>query len=251
MKTNKDFTGNTVVITGSSRGIGKAIAISYAKHNANVVINYNKNKSAALETYNLIKKFNKNVILVKANVTKRLEIRNLFKKTIKTFKRIDILINNAGINKRSFFEDITEKDWDLILNYNLKSVFLCCQEVFPLMKKNGGKIINISSAASLYHGPKTVHYAVSKAGVNSLTKVLARYGAPHKILINAIAPGIILTDQTRSEINSSNGDVYLNMTLLKSYGEQSDISNACLYLSSSDQNYITGEILNISGGAYL
>ncbi len=248
---NQDYEGCTVVITGSSRGIGKAIAIAYAKHKANVVINYNKNKSSALETYNLIKKFNKNIILVKANVTKKLEIKNLFKKTIKKFNKIDILVNNAGINKRSFFEDIKEKDWDLILNYNLKSVFLCCQEVFPLMKKNGGNIINISSAASLYHGPKTVHYAVSKAGVNSLTKVLARYGAPHKILINAIAPGIILTDQTKSEINSSSGDVYLDMTLLKTYGEQSDVSNACLYLSSKEQKYITGQILNISGGAFL
>ena len=119
------------------------------------------------------------------------------------------------------------------------------------MKKHGGRIINISSGAGQYHGPKTVHYAVSKAGVNSLTKVLARYGAEYKILVNAVAPGVILTDQTKDEINSPTGKTYLDMTLLKRFGEPDDVATTCLFLASGEQNYITGQVISVSGGAYL
>lgn len=241
----------TAIITGSSRGLGRMIAIAFAKEGANVVINYHVNKKAATELALEIKSYNKNVIIIKGDVANRNDVKNIFKQTFSKFNAIDILVNNAGINKRGVFEEITDEDWDSILDTNLKSVFVCCQEVFPYMKKGGGKIINVSSGASQYHGPLTVHYAVSKAGVNSLTKVLARYGAKHDILINAIAPGVILTDQTRDEINSPAGKTYLDMTLLKRYGEPEDVSNACIYLASDEQKYITGQILSIAGGAYL
>ena len=111
----------------------------------------------------------------------------MFNQTINPLKKIDVLINNAGINSRSNFLDTTDEQWDKIMKTNLYGPFMCCQEVFPFMINKGGRIINISSTASLYHGPKTVHYAVSKAGLNSLTKILSRYGAEHNILINAIA----------------------------------------------------------------
>ena len=137
------------------------------------------------------------------------------------------------------------------MNSNLKSVFISCQEVFKYMKRSGGRIINISSGAGQYHGPKTVHYAVSKAGVNSLTKVIARYGAENNILVNAIAPGVILTDQTKDEIYSPAGQTYLDMTLLNRFGELKDVATTCLFLASEDQNYITGQVISVSGGAYL
>ena len=135
---------------------------------------------------------------------------------------------------------------------NLKGPFVCSQEIFPIMIKNGGgRIINISSVASQYHGPKTVHYAVSKAGLNSLTKVLARYGAPHNIYINAVAPGLILTDQTREEFESGDAKPIIDMTLLKRPGCEEDVVSACLAVAENNQNYMTGQIISVSGGAFL
>ena len=241
----------TVIVTGSSRGLGKSIIQLFSEKNYNVVINYKNNKESALELESKIKKINKNVIVVRADVSNRKQVKNLFQKTLSRFGQIDILVNNAGINRRGFFEDITDDDWDDILSNNLKSVFICCQEVFKHMKKRGGNIINISSAASQYHGPKTVHYAVSKAGVNSLTKVVARYGAKYNILVNAIAPGVILTDQTYDEVNSPDGKKIPRYDIAKKFGKPTDVSSACLFLASEDQNYITGQILSVSGGAYL
>jgi len=245
------FFDKTIIITGSSRGLGRSIAIGFAKKEANIVINYTQDAKSAEEVYDYIKTINKNVIVVQADVTKRNDVKRLFDETINKFGSIDVLINNAGINKRGYFDEITDNDWDMIMDSNLKSVFICCQEVFKYMKKSGGRIINISSAAGQYHGPKTVHYAVSKAGVNSLTKVIARYGAKNNILVNAIAPGVILTDQTKDEINSPAGKTYLDMTLLSRFGEPKDITTTCIFLASEDQNYITGQVISVSGGAYL
>lgn len=240
------------VITGSSRGIGRQLAIVFAKHGASVVINYKTDKKSAEDTANTIVKDGGRAIVVQADVSKREDVQRLFEKTISQFNRIDILVNNAGINKRGWFEEATDEDWDLIMGVNLKGPFICCQEVFPIMKKqNYGRIINISSVAGQYHGPKTVHYAVSKAGLNSLTKVVARYGAEHNILVNAVAPGIMLTDQTADEIASPAGQKIIDMTLLKKPGELMDVANTCLFLASDEQNYITGQVISVSGGAYL
>ena len=120
-----------------------------------------------------------------------------------------------------------------------------------MIRNGGGRIINISSVASQYHGPKTVHYAVSKAGLNSLTKVLARYGAPHNILINAVAPGLILTDQTKDEFESGDADPLIDMTLLKRPGCEQDVVTACLLVADNEQSYMTGQVISVSGGAFL
>ena len=240
------------VITGSSRGIGKAIAIRFAEEGSDVVINYHSNESAAKEVESTIISLGRKALVVQADVTRRESIRKLFEDTKEAFGRIDILVNNAGINKRGWFEEATDEDWDLIMNVNLKGPFICCQEVFPYMKELGnGRIINISSVAGQYHGPKTVHYAVSKAGLNSLTKVVARYGAPHNILVNAVAPGIMLTDQTADELASPAGQKIVDMTLLKRPGNFKDVTNTCVFLASDEQDYITGQVISVSGGAYL
>lgn len=240
------------VITGSSRGIGREIAMTFAREGCNIVINYKSNKKAAVEVQDIVKSYGVMAEIVEADVSNREDVRRMFDIAYKTFNKIDILVNNAGINKRGWFEEITDDDWDMIMNVNLKGPFICCQEVFSFMKKqNYGRIINISSVAGQYHGPKTVHYAVSKAGVNSLTKVIARYGAPYNILVNAVAPGIILTDQTRDELNSPAGEKIVEMTLLKRPGELGDVASTCVFLASDEQNYITGQVISVSGGAYL
>lgn len=244
--------GKVVVVTGSSRGLGRAIAIGCAGEGADIVLNYATNKGAADSAAAAVERLGRKALVVQADVTKRTEVRNLFQKTISAFGKIDVLVNNAGINKRGWFDEITDADWDAVMAVNLKAPFICCQEVFPAMIENGGgRIINISSVASQYHGPKTVHYAVSKAGINSLTKVLARYGAPHNILVNAVAPGLILTDQTRDEFESGAATPLLDMTLLKRPGTEQDVVLACVYLAEEQQAYMTGQVLSVSGGAYL
>jgi 3-oxoacyl-[acyl-carrier protein] reductase len=248
----KRLKDRVAVITGSSRGIGREIALTFAQEGAAVVINYINSKEAAEQATALINEGGGRALVVKADVSKRNEVKQLFDKTAAYFGRIDILVNNAGINQRCLFEDITDEDWDLIMNVNLKGPFICSQEAFKYMKKQqSGRIINISSVAGQYHGPKTVHYAVSKAALISLTKVVARYGADHNILVNAVAPGIILTDQTAAELAGDAGKKIVEMTLLKRPGHFGDVTSACLLLASEEQSYITGQVISVSGGAYL
>jgi len=244
--------GKVALITGASRGLGRAIAVGFAKEGADIAVNYLINKDAAKETAKIISSYGRDVYLIGADATKRNEIKKMYHEVEQYFGKIDILVNNAGINKRGWFEDITDEDWDLIMDSNLKGPFVCCQEMFPIMIKNGGgRIINISSVASQYHGPKTVHYAVSKAGLNSLTKVLARYGATKNILVNAVAPGLILSDQTKEEFESGDADPLINMTLLKKPGREQDVVSACLLVASAEQSYMTGQVISVSGGAFL
>tara|TARA_Y100000589_G_C27019201_1_gene574184 strand:+ start:98 stop:856 length:759 start_codon:yes stop_codon:yes gene_type:complete len=241
------------LITGSTRGIGKAIALGFAEEGSDIIINYVKNENLAIELKKEIENLGRKVISIKADVSNRSEVKFMFKKAYDYFGKVDILINNAGINNRGYFMDLTDSDWDQVMNINLKGPFICSQEFFYFFnnKKEGGRIINISSVASQYHGPKTVHYAVSKAGLNSLTKILSRYGAEQNILVNAVAPGLIITDQTRNEFETGQADKLINWTLLKRAGEEKDVLATCLLLAEQSQNYITGQVIAVSGGAYL
>ncbi len=240
------------VVTGSSRGIGRAIALEFARQGAKVVISYNREEKQAEAVVGQIVSGGGEAFAARLEVRDRQNVQQVFRETVERFGRIDVLVNNAGINKRGFLDEITDEDWDLIMAVNLKGPFICCQEVFPYMtRQEGGRIINIASVAGQYHGPKTVHYAVSKAGLISLTKTIARYGAPHNILVNAVAPGIMLTEQTRDELNGPAGERIVEMTLLKRPGELSDVASTCVLLASDEQSYITGQVISVSGGAYL
>ena len=240
------------IVTGASRGIGSGIACEFAGQGAKVVVTYRSEAELAAEVVEKITRQGGAAFAAQLDVSKRKSVRDVFREAHERYGRIDVLVNNAGINKRGVFDEITEEDWDLIMEVNLKGPFVCCQDVFPYMiSQKGGRVINIASVAGQYHGPKTVHYAVSKAGLISLTKVLARYGAPHNILVNAVAPGIILTDQTRDELASPAGERIVGMTLLKKPGEIRDVASTCVLLASDEQNYITGQVISVSGGAYL
>jgi len=244
--------GKIAVVTGASRGLGREIALRFAREGADLVINYNTDQKAAEDVAGLVLGLGRRALVVQADVSNRDAVRNLFGEAVSQFGKIDILVNNAGINQRVAFTDITDQDWDQIMDVNLKGPFICSQEIFPIMEKlNAGRIINISSVAGEYHGPKTVHYAVSKAGLNSLTKVLARYGAPHNIHVNAVAPGLVLTEQTRDEFDSGAANTVIDMTLLKRPGEAGDVADACVFLAADDQNYMTGQVISVSGGAIL
>ncbi len=243
--------GKVAVITGGGRGIGRAIALRYAAEGADVVVNYRQDEGAARDTAAAIEALGRRALLARADVTQRAGIREMFAKAVAHFGRLDILVNNAGINRVCFFEEITDQDWDDILGTNLKGPFICCQEAFTHLKARGGRIINIASVAGQYHGPKTVHYAVSKAGLISLTAAVARYGAPHGILVNAVAPGIIETDLTRDELRGPGGQNVVALTLLKRPGQLDDVASACVFLASDEQNYMTGQVLSVAGGAVL
>lgn len=239
------------VITGAGRGIGRAIAERFAREGADVVVNYRQDEAAALACAAAVEALGSCALVVKADVTRRAEVRDLFAQTVDRFGRLDVLVNNAGINRVCLFEEITDRDWDDILETNLKGPFICCQEAFPHLKKHGGRIVNIASVAGQYHGPKTVHYAVSKAGLISLTAAVARYGAEHGILVNAVAPGIIETDLTRDELRGPGGQKVVSLTLLKRPGRLDDVASACVFLASDEQDYMTGQVLSVAGGAVL
>tara|TARA_A100001234_G_C12635148_1_gene389794 strand:+ start:2037 stop:2786 length:750 start_codon:yes stop_codon:yes gene_type:complete len=247
---DKKLNNKVAIITGASGGFGNSIATKFAENGCELILTYKSNKKNIEILSKKLNRINCKFQIVKADISKKKDRQKILSGIKKN--KIDILVNNAGINEVRDFLEIKEKDWDKIIDTNLKSTFFLTQDVFKIMKKNlNGKIINISSGAALYHGPRTAHYAISKAGIISFTKLLARFGAKYNILSNAIAPGIIKTSLTKKEVLGSGGKNYINMTLLKKYGTLTDVSNAALYLSSNEQNYITGEVINITGGAYL
>ncbi len=233
------------LISGSSRGIGKSIAEKFASEGAKVIVTYKDN-------YKLAKSISEKLddsMIVKLDISSKTSITNAIKNILKKHKRIDILVNNAGINKPTDFEKIKEKDWDAILNTNLKGPFLLSQQIFSIMKKqNFGRIINISSVSGQYGGPRTIHYAVSKAGLISLGHCMSRYGAKYHITVNNISPGIIDTEMSKNVMKSKTGKDILDKVLLKRSGTPADVSNLAVFLASDESSYITGQTYNVNGG---
>jgi len=240
--------GKVALITGSSRGIGKAIAEAFANEGASVVVTYKENLKLAKKTTVNFNDF----LIVQLDVSKRDSIKKAIGKIIKKYDRIDILVNNAGINKPADFEDVSDKDWDIIMATNVRGPFSISQEVFPIMKKqNYGRIINISSVSGQYGGPRTVHYAVSKAGLIALGHCLARFGAPYNITVNNVAPGLIVTDMGEKMIKAKLGKKILSNTLLNRPGTTKEVADMVVFLASDESSYITGQTFNVNGGLLL
>lgn len=231
------------IVTGSGRRLGRAIAIELARHGYDISLSYNKSRTGALSTAKAIREIGKSVIITKTDISDKIQVKNLVRKTISRFGRIDLLINNAGIFQMGSILTTSEKLWNTTIDINLKGLFLCSKEVAPFMlKQKGGKIINIASLGGLEAWTKYLPYSVSKAGVIMLTKILAKSLAPH-IHVNAIAPGFIEFEDIRSTGNERLKD----KTLLKRWGRPSDITSMIVYLADVE-DYITGQVFVIDGG---
>jgi len=241
----------TAIITGAGRGIGKGIAIALAKEGCGVVVS-DIDKKSCEDTAEEIKKLGVKSAAVKCDVSQKKDVENLIKQAVKAFKKIDILVNNAGIFPFVSFDKMTEQDWDKVLNVNLKSIFLISQAVLKVMPA-GGRIVNISSIASLVGFEGLVHYCASKGAINGMIRALALELAPKKITVNAVAPGAIdtpgasQTDQPRTSAEETRKQT-IAMIPLSRMGLPEDIANAVVFLASDRASYITGQAIVVDGG---
>ncbi|MBU4485514.1 MAG: 3-oxoacyl-[acyl-carrier-protein] reductase [Candidatus Delongbacteria bacterium] len=236
------------VITGSARGIGKAIAEEYASNGAKVVISdilQDLADGTALEIKN---KFNTETMAVKADVSKYDEVENLISQTIEKFGKIDILVNNAGITRDNLIMRMSDQEWDLVININLKGVFNCTKAVTrPMMKQRSGRIINITSVVGEMGNAGQINYSASKAGVIGMTKTTAKELGSRGVRVNAIAPGFIVSEMT-DKLSDQAKESLTKLIPLGNLGYPKDVANAAVFLASDMAEYITGQVLNVDGG---
>lgn len=241
--TAKALEGRVALVTGAGLRIGRSIALRLASDGAGVIINYRSSREEAESVVREIEAMGRRAAAIQADVSRREDVQRMFAQIEQQFARLDILVNNAGIFFAAKFEELTDAQWDNILNANLKSQFLCAQAAAPLMKRQGrGWIVNISSLGGLLAWPGYTHYCVSKAGVIMLTRCLARALGP-EILVNSVAPGTI---QFPGEPPDED---YIQRVPLHRPGTGEDIAGAVAYLASTD--FVTGQILAVDGGRTL
>jgi 3-oxoacyl-[acyl-carrier protein] reductase len=239
-----DFTNKVAVITGSARGIGLAIARKFAAAGARIVI-CDVDESGVVEA---VSGFSGRAIGVKADVTKSEDIANLFETTVRELGRVDILVNNAGITRDALMIRMDEKDWDMVLDINLKGAFLVTKAAGRIMmKQRSGRIVNITSVVGLTGNAGQANYSASKAGLIGLTKSAAKELAARNVTVNAVAPGYIETEMTRSLPEAARED-FLKKVLIGRPGTPDDIASAVMFLASDEAAYITGQVLTVDGG---
>ena len=236
----------TALITGSSRGIGRAIMILFARNNYNVVINYNKSEDKAKNFYDMLTQEGLSVRIFKADVSKIQEANALVNYTIGQFENIDVLINNAGISKPCLFTDISYEQWDEVISTNLSSVFYVQKALQYMLPNCSGHIINISSMWGLVGGSSEVDYSATKAGMIGLTKALAKELGPSNINVNVIAPGVINTDMVK-DLSEDTMEMLKYETPLMRIGQPEDIAKCALFLAEQG-DFITGQVISSNGG---
>ena len=240
--------GKCALVTGASRGIGKAIALKLASLGANLVLNYRSSEQEALEVEKQVKDMGVDAISVKGDISKLEDVETLVSTAKEKFGTIDIMVNNAGITKDTLLLRMKEEDFDSVINVNLKGVFNCLKAITPVMvKQKEGKIINLSSVVGLVGNAGQVNYAASKAGVIGMTKSLAKEIGSRGITVNAVAPGFIETDMTDVLGDKFKEEAKKNIPL-KRLGKAEDVAEVVAFLASDSANYITGQVIHVDGG---
>ena len=240
--------GKKALVTGASRGIGRAIALALAAAGADVAVNYAGSEAAAKEVAAEIEAMGRKAFIVQADISSHEASTAMVDAVVKEFGRLDILVNNAGITRDGLLMRMKEEDWDAVLNTNLKGVFNCTKaSIKYMMKQRAGRIVNISSVVGLMGNAGQANYAAAKAGVIGFTKAVAKEVAARGITVNAIAPGFIKTDMTSVLSEKVVAGLVANIPLSR-LGETEDIAKAALFLVSDDANYITGQTLHVDGG---
>ena len=246
-----DLTGKVAIVTGSGRGIGKAIAMKLAEVGATIVINDVGDNAPVEQTVAEIIKINRQALAVMADVSSTTDVARLVEATTKTYGKVDILVNNAGIARDQLTMRMTDEDWDKVLAIDLKSVFLCTRAVLrPMLKQRSGRIISISSVVGIIGNVGQANYASAKAGIIGFTKSIAKEVASRGITVNAVAPGFIDTPMTQA-LPEERKQALLNSIPLGYLGTPRDIAETVAFLASEEARYITGQVITVDGGMSL
>ena len=241
-----------VVITGGSRGIGRAVALKFAAQKPRIVIiHYDPDLEAAEHTLKLLEEKGVEAESHRLDVSSKEDVDGLFKEIFSRVQRVDVLVNNAGITRDALLMRMSEDEWDTVIRVNLKSVFNCTQAVIRnMVKQKGGRIVNISSVAGQIGNPGQANYAASKAGIMGFTKTLAREVAGRGITVNAVAPGFIRTEMT-DVLPDKVKDTFLQLIPMGRAGESEDVAEAVCWLCSDAAAYITGQVIHVNGGLFM
>ena len=242
--------GKNAVVTGGSRGLGAAIAQGLAEAGADVLITYRDRHADAAAIVQQIEAMGRRALAVAMDVTDRASVTAAAEQA-RSFGAISILVNNAGVNKPTDFDQIADADWDFVVDTNLKGPFIVAQTFMPLLKEaGGGAITHIGSVSGQYGGPRTAHYAASKAGLISLAQVIARFGAQHNIRSNTLAAGLITSEMAAAGMANAAVQKAAETIILKRMGTPREVADATVFLSSDAASYITAQTLNVNGGLY-
>ncbi len=242
--------GKKAIVTGSSRGVGAAVALAYGREGADVVINYTSSQGPAQEVVKQLEEMGRKAVAVKADVARAEGCQALVDAALQELGGLDIVVNNAGFTRPAMLHKMTEEQWDAVLDIHLKAVWLMTKAVHPHFKEQGGgKIINVTSVAGVVGTVGQANYSAAKGGVISLTKSIAREMARFNVCCNVISLGIVATDMTEKiRTDPKLKDIYMNRILLKRFAEADDITPAFVFLAADDSNYVTGQLICVDGG---
>jgi 3-oxoacyl-[acyl-carrier protein] reductase len=238
------------IVTGGGRGIGRAVALAFAREGANVVINYRSNDAAAQEVVDEIRRLGRKAVALKADVGNYQDARSMIDQAVRELGGVDILVNNAGVSRPALLLKMDEETWDQVVDIHLKGTFSCTQAAANYMKENKyGKIINVISTAGLYGTVGQINYASAKAGIIGFTKSASRELARYGINVNTVSMGIITTEMTdKIRGDEKLKEIYLSRIQLGRFGEPEEVAPAFVFLASDDARYITGQVLSVDGG---